>query len=568
MAITTRYATNTALQYNEVDLTDYIIDVSVGSRLFLTEQPLTRILRATETSALYFITNGSITGGAARYRWYDSGGTLLNEYLLPLTSVGVHNSIPADWESFYVPDGTTRMTVSIVSAGNLIQNGTFALGTGNLFTSWTLTQPSRTNYILRSNDVTNASWGKLNMNTPAANSLIPTATNGAHRIEQDVATIGVSQTMSCRAKENGYSFVAFEFDGQVAYFNLATGDVGTVTGGTARMIADPNDEGYYYCVLSLTPSNTKSYIYVTQVDNVISFAGDTTSGVLIDSIQVENGANITPHIPTTSATVTTSLGEIIQDATGGLESSRCLKLWVNNGGAEIEQDFNQVNGIEYEVSFWARVDVLYGNDYVTGPSAATLLTSTEWTRYTQTFTAVGTITNTLILDFSNDANFGFVYIDDVSVNRVTPSELTQEQTYLLDDSCVAYEAQLNWLNKLGGRDTWVFTGYPVTSKEVNRTSEIEYSRRTNLTSPNRIYRFRQVASRETVTFTHQCPNRATAEWLKSELIDSLDVLVLRNGEYYPCDVVGASIVTANTFSQDYVVRVTLRYAFDINVQTR
>ena len=141
MAITTRYAVNMAMQYNEVTLNDFLINPSVGSRRFLTEAEQTRILRATETSALYFLTDVTGAGRSARYRWYDSGGTMLNEYLLDLTSAGVHNSIPIDWTSFYVPSGAVKLTVAIIGSANGFANGQFEIGSGNLFTSWTLTQP-------------------------------------------------------------------------------------------------------------------------------------------------------------------------------------------------------------------------------------------------------------------------------------------------------------------------------------------------------------------------------------------------------------------------------------------
>lgn len=340
---------------------------------------------------------------------------------------GVNICIPVD--DYAMPE-CFRICVE-TCLDNLFLNGNFAEGSGNVFTSWTLTQPSRTNYILRSNDVTNASWGKLNMNTPAINSIIPTATNAAHRIEQDVATIGVPQTMWCRAKANGYNFVAFEFDGQLAYFNLGAGSVGTVSGGTARMIADVNNAGYYYCLFSLTPSNTKSYIYVTQVDNVIAFAGNTTSGILIDSIQVENGLNATPNINTTNLAITTSLGEFLQDATGGIGGNRAMKLWADSGSSAtyFRQSISIVTGTNYTLRLLSKYIDLATNGTihyrVNGGSwvAFSSILTDEYEQLTANFTALVTGAVNIDFKYTNTEVFGFAIVDEVDL--LGTSEITE-----------------------------------------------------------------------------------------------------------------------------------------------
>jgi hypothetical protein len=411
MAITTRYATNMAMQYNEVTLSNFLINPSVGSRRFLTEAEQTRILRATETSALYFLTDVTGAGRSARYRWYDSGGTLLNEYLLDLTSAGVHNSIPIDWTSFYVPSGATRLTVAIIGSANGFANGQFTLGSGNLFTSWTLTT-------------------------------------------------------------------------------------------------------------------------VNPVD-------------------------------------------IIQDATGGILSSRCIQVFADSGETiYFRQSVPLVSGLSYTIRLFSKYVEEASNgtvEYKVGAGSWTAFDTALTASFqfiSASFTSASTSTQAILFRYINESENGYCLIDDISISLTTPSELSEVRTYNLDDSCVAYEYELNWLNKLGGRDTWVFTGFPTTARDVQREGQLEYSRRTNLTAPNRIYGYRSVASRESITLSHQCKDRLTAEWIKSELIDTLDVLVKVGTSYYPADIVASSIVVSNTFSQDFTIRFTLRYAFDINVQTR
>lgn len=583
MAITTRYAVNMAMQYNETDISQFLINPSVGSRRFLTEAEQTRILRATETSALYFLTDVTGAGRSARYRWYDSGGTMLNEYLLDLTSAGVHNSIPIDWTSFYVPSGAVKLTVAIIGSANGFANGQFEIGSGNLFTSWTLTQPSRTNKLLQSESF-NTTWTKTNLTITenaviapngltVADSLVPTAVNGSHNIQQLVATIAAVGTMYVYAKPNGYNWIAIENGGQVAYFNISTGTVGTVSAGTASIRLDNN--GYYLCIFTCTAVNTKSNIYVASANSTITFTGNGTSGVYLWGSQFQLGSYATPYIPTTTAAVATSLGEFLQNTTGGPDGSRCMKLWVDTPTdiTYFRQAVSIVSGSNYTIRFRARlIDTAttpvmnYRVNAGAWASAGTLTSAWQW--LSVTFTGAATSSQNIDFKYTNAAYFGFAEIDDVSVSLTTPSELSEVRTYNLDDECVKYEYQLNWLNKLGGRDTWVFTGFPTITKDVTREGNLEYSRRTNFVSPKRIYGSRAIASRESVTLSHQCKDRATAEWLKSELIDSIDILVKVGSSYYPADIVGSSIVVSNTFSQDFTIRFTIRYAFDVNVQTR
>ena len=582
MAITTRYATNTALQYNEVDLTDFLINPSIGSRRFLTEAEQTRILRATETSALYFITDTSGTFYSARYRWYDSGGTLLNEYILSLSGAGVHNSIPVDWTSFYVPSGAVKLTVAIIGAVNGFANGQFEIGTGNLFQSWTLTQPTRRNLVIQSNNVSSSSWTKVNSTTPAANKITEDNTSGGKYIYPAVnisVSNGDNYTVQCKVKENGRRYILL-YDGISdigAFFDLQAGVVlGNIGAGVlVKKVIIPEDNGEYICSITFTSSSTSAQpsVYLSNNGTSIGYLGNGTSGIFISDIQFEEGNFITPIIPTTTLAVTTSTGEFLQDTTGGPDGSRCIRIWADAAVTTLlSQAVSLIAGEEYILRFRAKANDAREGDRINIVVDATDIGDTfisqAWAWYNTTFTALGTGSTDIYFSFLNDITYGFASFDDVSILPTNLSLLSEERTYLLDDSCVAYEYELNWLNKLGGRDTWVMTGFPTETVDVKRNNEIEYSARTNYTSPNRIYGYRENKSRKSVTLTHQCKDRATAEWLKSELIDTIDLMVLADGIYRPADVVASSIVTSNTFSQDFTVRVTLRYAYDINVQTR
>ncbi len=592
MAITTRYAVNMAMQYNEVTLNNFLINPSVGSRRFLTEAEQTRLLRATETSALYFLTNVSGAGRSARYRWYDSGGTLLNEYLLDLTSAGVHNSIPIDWTSFYVPSGAVRLSVAIIGSANGFSNGQFTLGSGNLFTSWTLTQPSRTNIFQRSQEFDNSYWTK-GSSTITANSIVaPDGTITADTLNESavvdyhfvyktsvLSTNTFSASIYAKKKDRDYFFMIFN-DGVsdfLTIFNLNNGSVSSNAGGNTTFVETlPNGWFRFVITRSVIIGGGNYFMFgVSNSPTNPAYLGDITKGVYVWGGQLEASLQATPYIPTTSASVTTSLGEFLQDATGGPDRSRCLKMWVSiSDTTQLIQNVNLVAGKNYTFRLRAKTDTLGGTDtlYVFGNGGTiigqSLSITDEWAWYTFTYTASSTASTPIEFLYLNDAFYGFVYLDDISVSLTTPSELSEVRTYILDDTCVNYEYQLNWLNKLGGRDTWVFTGFPTITKDVTREGNLEYSRRTNFVSPKRIYGSRAIASRESITLSHQCKDRVTAEWLKSELIDSIDILVKVGSSYYPADIVGSSIVVSNTFSQDFTIRFTIRYAFDVNVQTR
>ena len=190
-----------------------------------------------------------------------------------------------------------------------------------------LLEPQRTNLFTYSEQFDNADWTKTNATITAnsttspdgtqnADTLTPTTTNGVHRIQQDKATVSQVFTQSIFAKANGYNFIAVENGGEIAYFNISTGVVGTVSAGTASIQNMGN--GWYRCIFTATAVNTKSYFYVANADNSISFAGDATSGIFVWGCQFESGSYATSYISTTSASATRVADECKKSGIGAL----------------------------------------------------------------------------------------------------------------------------------------------------------------------------------------------------------------------------------------------------------
>jgi len=770
MAITIRHALNAAIQYNEVDLTDYLVNDAATGKKFLTEAALTRILRATEAAALYFACNDTSFSAGALYRFYDSNGVLVYHQVINLSGSEAQNALPVNSSMFDQPSDVAKVTVTIIGGGEEISNGDFELGSGDTFTDWTKVLTSATNEIIYSQRLDESGGGlawSANFPVTANATTAPDGTTTADKIVEDTCSgcyafitqqtnLSVNDwTFSCymKAAERTIGYLTLQ-DGNTAeyfvtWFDLANSLVLTNQNDSAGIEEIGN--GWYRCYITKNNIDMTSGALVqispTDDDGVEIYDCVAGNGIFAWGAQLEIGDTMTSYKATVATAVTADEGSIVQaqrtnlvsyseqfnnaywDKLNGTVSTNAVNspigtltaeeyianngsgndrligkasisytasqyyissvyakkkdfdwvivyginfnvVWFNintgtvgNVGANVQgfiEDasngwyrlivvsraftgsggifyFGPVNsngslactsdgtkgtyfwgaqfetsidyassyiattitsltiadgrngtraprfnreslavalyqvattiGVEYRLQFWAKyyegfpeISINDGFvDYETFP-----ITSEEYELHDVTFTAT---TDRVYISVSS-GNYSAVAVDDVSMYSNDSTELTETRTFIYDDECVANEVEVNWLNKLGGRDSWVFTGFPIDERVVNRVTPIEYSKRTNFSSPNRIYGNRQNMSRKSLTVVHKCKDRTTAEWLRSEIIDSIDVMVREGGEYYPVEVTNSSIVVNDTFSQDYTVRFIIRYAYDINIQTR
>jgi hypothetical protein len=183
-----------------------------------------------------------------------------------------------------------------------------------------LIEEQRTNLLVQSEDFS-TTWTNLNSTeqvniviapdgTLTGDKLVENTATALHNFAQNQTVVsGTVYTLSVFAKAAERSFVVLLEDSgsNGAYFNLATGALGTVVSGSTATITSVGN-GWYRCAMTYTQSGTtgRPRICLAPANLTPSYTGDGFSGLYLWGAQLEAGAFATSYIPTVASQVTRS----------------------------------------------------------------------------------------------------------------------------------------------------------------------------------------------------------------------------------------------------------------------
>jgi hypothetical protein len=221
-----------------------------------------------------------------------------------------------------------------------------------------LIEGSRTNLLLRSQEFDNASWTKsattITANattapdgTLTADKLIEGSGGSFHTLSQSV-TVGAASplTFSIYAKAGERTFLYMQMDSgtampgdRFAFFNLATGAVGTTQANTTALI-EALANGWYRCSITATADadggSATCKLITAQDGSTINYSGDGASGIFIWQSDAQAAAFPSSPIVTVAASATRAADVLTY--TAGVTYP--LQLWseferaVDTGGQE------------------------------------------------------------------------------------------------------------------------------------------------------------------------------------------------------------------------------------------
>ena len=223
--------------------------------------------------------------------------------------------------------------------------------------------------------------------TTTADTITNTTANGAHALDQASTTSGYSivsglpYTISVFAKKSTNDFfqiTTFSASNTLgtgrANFNLATGAVGSVDGGTSTITDVGN--GWYRCTYTVTASASGSIniyfgiITTSTAARFESYAGVGTEAVFIWGAQLEQRSAVTAYTATTTQPITNYISQL-QTAASGVARFDHNPITDESLGLLIEESrSNLILQSEDFSTTWAATRSTVATNQVVAPSGA------------------------------------------------------------------------------------------------------------------------------------------------------------------------------------------------------
>jgi hypothetical protein len=275
----------------------------------------------------------------------------------------------------------------------------------------TRTALAEQNLVLQSQAFDTASWTKTNVTatadsttapdgTTTADSIITTATNAVHRVQQITTGVGAF-TFSVFVKANGYSKVGMwdsATTGAYAAFDLSTGAVLDSGAGASSVTITALTNSWYR--ISFVATMTASIGFAIQVlDPAYTTGGinnawlaDGTSGVFLWGAQLEQRSTVTAYNVTTTQPITTYI-PVLETAAAGVARFDHNPVTFESLGLLVEQQStNLLLQSEDLDTTWSETRATLSLNSVVAPNgtltADVLIASTDNNTHftTQTFT--------------------------------------------------------------------------------------------------------------------------------------------------------------------------------------
>lgn len=269
---------------------------------------------------------------------------------------------------------------------------------------------------------------------PFAQKLVENTATAEHRVQANITFSAAPFTASgyFKAAERSFAFIRLDDSGSAkyAYFNLATGTVGTITSGLTAFIESIGD-GWYRCAARFnTPAaGSGTVIFAsTTANGTVTYTGDGTSGIYIFGAQLSDSASVDPYVyqPVAAPTSTAYYGPRFDYDPVTLAPKGLLIEEQRTNLLTYSQDFSN--------AAWGKFDVLLTPNAIVAPSgtlAASLITDTStpavehYFENTITTFTNQTYTSSIYVKAATASNFQMAVVAIGSSNTVSHIQFNQ-----------------------------------------------------------------------------------------------------------------------------------------------